>query len=170
MNSCATRACAPNIKTTRLSLHSRPRVFSQAPAATPTYNYISANTRRPFIHPVHTSTRLPTPASTPMAHRQSISRAKAQSQPLIPQQQQQQPTGIGYPILKTGDIVDCLQELHVPIQEEDINRPNPQSIQTAWAILLESFNGVTIEGFERPKGALLGMMQYPVRRYTSSST
>jgi hypothetical protein len=99
-----------------------------------------------------------------MAHRQSLapnrngsSKQSQQSQPQPPQT-----SLIGYPILKTVEIVDCLQELHVPIQEEDINRPNAQSIQTAWAILLESFNGVTIEGFERPKGALLGMMQYPV--------
>jgi len=48
------------------------------------------------------------------------------------------------------------------IQEEDINKPTAQAIQGVWKMLLEETSGVTLDGFERPKGALLGMMQYPV--------
>lgn len=79
-----------------------------------------------------------------------------------PQPSSQQSKGVGYPILKAWDIVDIFHSLGIMIQEEDINKPTAQAIQGVWKMLLEETSGVTLEGFERPKGALLGMMQYPV--------
>ncbi|KAL7416496.1 Nuf2 family-domain-containing protein [Mrakia frigida] len=78
-----------------------------------------------------------------------------------PQPSSQQSKGVGYPILKAWDIVDIFHSLGIMIQEEDINKPTAQAIQGVWKMLLEETSGVTLEGFERPKGALLGMMQYP---------
>jgi hypothetical protein len=97
-------------------------------------------------------------------HRQSVARKHST---VGPSAQQQHVVQIGYPILKTAEIVECLQELEIRIHEEDILKPTAFAIQTAWATLLESFNGVTYEGFERPKGALLGMMPYPVSSFRS---
>jgi hypothetical protein len=119
------------------------------------------------------SRRPPTPTSllsSPirMAHRQSLAPRKAtalqpsSSQNHASSSQQQQSKAVGYPILKAWDIVDVFQSLGISLTEEDVNKPTPFAIQHAWRQLLQETSGVTMEGFERPKGALLGMMQYPV--------
>lgn len=108
----------------------------------------------------------PRAARSSMAHRQSLAPRKATA--LNPSSSQahasssQVSKAVGYPILKAWDIVDVFQSLGIALTEEDVNKPTPFAIQHAWRQLLAETSGVTMEGFERPKGALLGMMQYPV--------
>lgn len=98
-----------------------------------------------------------------MSHRQSLNPRKQSALPSSSSQpSSQQSKGVGYPILKAVEIVDVFRSLDIQIQEDDINKPTAHAIQTAWRSLLEETSGVSVEGFERPKGALLGMMHYPV--------
>lgn len=68
-----------------------------------------------------------------------------------------------YPILDAPTVAECLRSMRVSmVQEEDLKQPLAGTIQAVWAVLLHEFSGVTMDGLERPKGALVGMMPYPV--------
>jgi hypothetical protein len=72
-------------------------------------------------------------------------------------------TSIGYPILPTQELVDCLQELGANVSEDDLKRPTAPMVRNIWSAVLHYFTGVSKAGLERPKGAMLSMVTFPVR-------
>lgn len=78
-------------------------------------------------------------------------------------------TSIGYPILSPSELLDCLVELGAHLSHEDLIKPTATTVQNAWGAVLHYFTGVSLGGLERPKGAMLSMVTYPVRSLSSSN-
>ena len=66
-----------------------------------------------------------------------------------------------FPILKMNDILQCMDDLNIPLNEQDITKPNPQQLQKIYESFLEIFKGVPKERFSQPRFELLDMLEYP---------
>jgi kinetochore protein Nuf2 len=69
---------------------------------------------------------------------------------------------LGFPMMTTPEVLECLGALGINVHADDLQKPTPQSTQAIWAALLEALTGTPVEMFEGPKATLLGMMQYRV--------
>ncbi|RXK41686.1 hypothetical protein M231_00921 [Tremella mesenterica] len=66
----------------------------------------------------------------------------------------------GFPMMTTGEIMDCLAALGINVAQEDITKPTWNSAQMIYSSLLDALMGVPPDALDQPKAALLGMMEY----------
>ncbi|PWW79994.1 hypothetical protein C7212DRAFT_355950 [Tuber magnatum] len=64
------------------------------------------------------------------------------------QQQQQQYAAENHLLLKDNELVDCISELGIPFQMEDLKKPSPQKIQLVFEMFADLLMGVRKETIE----------------------
>jgi len=70
-------------------------------------------------------------------------------------------TSYSYPTLKPAEITQCLQDLQIPFNEEDLSKPSPHRMLNVYEAFTEIFMGVTRDQFNQPAFNILEMLEYP---------
>lgn len=90
---------------------------------------------------------------------------QSQSQPSSQAQSQPQANTSFAPIMSPAQIVEALNSdrlgLGLALDEDDVGRPSPASVQTVYAAFLQSFSGLAPEQTTGPRTALLAHSTYP---------
>eukprot|EP00871_Galdieria_phlegrea_P000813 jgi/Galph1/1732/GphlegSOOS_G400.1 len=66
-----------------------------------------------------------------------------------------------FPILSPDEIVQCLKELQIPLSEEQLKKPNPESIRATYEQILELLLGISREELQQPVFQALDVLSYP---------
>ena len=67
-----------------------------------------------------------------------------------------------FPELKNSEIVQILEELRIPLTENDILKPNPQTIQRVYELFLELFMGISTTALgSQPNFEVVDLLEHP---------
>ncbi|KAI9144568.1 Nuf2 family-domain-containing protein [Paraphysoderma sedebokerense] len=66
-----------------------------------------------------------------------------------------------FPQLKPAEIIQCMNDLSIPVTEEDLNKPTPARIQVIYETFLEAFMGITREHLEQPNFQVMEVVEFP---------
>jgi len=80
------------------------------------------------------------------------------------QKQTQKVDTLGFPMMEVDEIIPLLNELNIKASPQDLYRPTAASVQSLWLQMLESLTGASPDMIENPRRALLGMLEYQVRK------
>lgn len=66
-----------------------------------------------------------------------------------------------FPLLKISTIIKCINEMHIPIAEEDITKPSSARIMTIYDSITDILMGCTRQQFEQPSFAVMQILEQP---------
>jgi kinetochore protein Nuf2 len=66
-----------------------------------------------------------------------------------------------FPTLKNSEIIQCLNELNIPIQESDLQAPHPNSVRNVFENFVELLMGEPLADLLQPQFDPLSKLSYP---------
>lgn len=77
--------------------------------------------------------------------------------------QQQQRQMYSFPELKSSEILQCMDDLRIPLSDQELNKPNPMIVQRILESFADIFMGIPKEHFNsvQPSFGVMEMLEYP---------
>lgn len=80
---------------------------------------------------------------------------------MLSQNRREQRPVYSFPELRNAEILQCLDDLRMPVTEADLNRPTPQIVQRIYEAFAEIFFGATVNNSTNNTPALASILEYP---------
>lgn len=79
------------------------------------------------------------------------------------QQQQQQRQLYSFPELKSSEILQCMEDLRIPLSDQELNKPSPMIVQRILESFADIFMGIPKDHFNsvQPSFGVMEMLEYP---------
>ena len=66
-----------------------------------------------------------------------------------------------FPELPIGEILQCMDDLRIPMSERDILKPNAAKVQQVFEQFADIFMGITRDQYSQPQFEAMDYLEYP---------
>ena len=66
-----------------------------------------------------------------------------------------------WPTLDVDSIAECLRELNIALEPQELLKPTPEKVRLIYEVLLEFLTGVSKDDFEQPQLEAQDVLEWP---------